>query len=550
MSSKLMISFTSVVMIGLIYPQVAQTTQDEPIKEAVKPAIEAGVEFIRQQQTNLGTWGFQGNNAPNSEQVVGATALCGIALMECNVPVNDKQIQAAYKVVKAAANDPKFNYTYSVCLSILFLDRYHKGKLNTHTDASTILRLGMMVASGQSVDGRWGYNLPGGAVDNSNTQFSVVALWITKKYCKPGSQNLKVVTTALYNTEKKMRASQTPDGGWHYDPSGFAGGSKTSGSMTCAGILGIALSAGLRAEQKLANFRGAGGADEGGEVVNFLERDPAIQAAKNYLVQAISTFNSPNQQEVHITYFLWSLERVATLYKWKKNNFNGVDWFEIGARYLMSKQQRNGSWSLDFLSGSTVDTAFSLLFLAKSNLLGDLQQAEFKFDKMGGDVGPKTKTPAPKAEATPKEKAKELLDKLLTALPDKQAEILADLTEGRGGEYSAALVEAIQKLSSNPAKEAAREALANRFRRLSNKAITENLNHDNREVKIAAVSAARLKNDTANAGALIPVLQDQDPGVSNAAYEALKSISGQDFGKSIDKWSRWLDKVNSNSKKP
>jgi hypothetical protein len=543
-----MICFTCVVLVGLLYPQTGLTTQDEPtIKEAVKPAIEAGVEFLRRQQTNQGIWAFQGSTTPGSEQVVGATALCGIALMECNVPANDKQIQAAYKVVKAAANDPKFTYTYSVCLAVLFLDRYHRGKLNTHADAGTIVRLGLMIANGQS-DSRWGYNLPSGAVDNSNTQFSVVALWIAKKYCKPGSTNLSIITRALYNTEKKMRASQTSDGAWTYDPSGISMAPKTTGSMTCAGILGIALSAGLRAEQKqLAAFRGAGGTDDGGDVVNFLEKDPAIQAAKTYLVKSISQFTTGLPQEAHVTYFLWSLERVATLYKWKKSNFGNVDWFEIGARYLMSKQQQNGGWSLDFLSGPTVDTAFSLLFLAKSNLLGDLQQAEFKFDKMGGDVVPKKKETAPKTE-TAQEKAKELLEKLLTALPDKQAEILADLTEGKGGDYSAALVEAIQKLSTNAAKDAAREALANRFRRLSNKAISENLNHDNREVKIAAVTAARLKNDMVNAGVLIPVLQDPDPGVSAAAHEALKSLSGQDFGKSIDRWSRWLDTVN--RKKP
>lgn len=405
-----------------------------------------------------------------------------------------------------------------------------------------------MIARGQSADGRWGYNQPSGAVDNSNTQFSVVALWIVKKYCKPGSTNMLIVTRALANCEKKMRASQSQDGGWTYDPSNVQAGAKTTGSMTCAGILGIALSAGIRAEQKQANFRGAGGTDDGGDVVTFLEKDPAILAAKNYLVQSISQFNNPGaQQEGHITYFLWSLERVATLYKWKKNNFNNVDWFEIGARFLMSKQLRNGSWNLDFLSGATIDTAFSLLFLAKSNLLGDLQTVTFDFGKMNPELVPKKKDP-PKAEATPKMKAKELLDKLLTALPDQQTGILADLTEGKGFEYSEALVEAIQKLSSNAAKDSAREALANRFRRLKNDAIATNLNHENREVKLAAVTAAKLKNDIANAAALIPVLQDQDPGVSAAALEALKAISGQDFGKSINGWSRWLDRVN--SKKP
>ncbi|HMO36554.1 MAG TPA: hypothetical protein PKA06_10970 [Gemmatales bacterium] len=40
------------------------------------------------------------------------------------------------------------------------------------------------------------------------------------------------------------------------------------------------------------------------------------------------------------------------------------------------------------------------------------------------------------------------------------------------------------------------------------------------------------------------MLNDPDIGVSNAALESLKALSGQDFGKSIDRWSRWLDRVS------
>ncbi len=44
MYNRFMLGFTSVVMVCLLYPQAAQTVQDDQsIKEAVKHAIEAGV---------------------------------------------------------------------------------------------------------------------------------------------------------------------------------------------------------------------------------------------------------------------------------------------------------------------------------------------------------------------------------------------------------------------------------------------------------------------------------------------------------------------------
>lgn len=544
MYNRFMLGFTSVVMVCLLYPQAAQTVQDDQtIKEAVKPAIEAGVEFLRQTQTNLGTWVYQGQNSPNHEQVVGATALCGIALMECGVPVTDKQVKAAYNVVKAAANDPKFNYTYSLCLTLIFLDRINKDKPLKHGDANTILRLAGMIVNGQSADGRWGYHLPDGAVDNSNTQFAVVALWISRKYA---GKQVGQIDKALALTERKFRSAQTQEGGWSYDPSNVQIGAKATGSMTCAGILGLALSAGAKGEQRQATFRGAGaGGGEAGDVYRTLEKDPAVAAARTYIVSVLNQFVSGNPQEGHITYFLWSLERAATLYRWRK--MDGVDWFEIGARYLMSKQQRNGSWNLDFLSGNVIDTSFALLFLAKSNLLGSLQQVDFTGKEGVASNVIKEKKTEPKKE-NPKEVAKEMLEKLLTALPDKQAAILDEMSESRNSEFNEILVEAIEKLSTNAGKDAAREALANRFRRLSTKSITENLTHPDREVRLASASAAKLKNDPAAAAGLIPLLADLDIGVSTAALEALKSISGQDFGKSVDRWSRWLDTVN--RKKP
>ncbi|MFO0815452.1 MAG: prenyltransferase/squalene oxidase repeat-containing protein [Gemmatales bacterium] len=540
----------------LITPEAGlPVADDQTIKEMVQPAIAAGVEFLRQSQTAAGTWLYQGNTSPTNEQVVGASALCGIAMLENRVPANDKQIQAVAGVVRRAAADPNFNYNYSVCLSLLFLDRLNRERAvkdeknftYKHPDTALVLGLARKILGGQVQDGRWGYQLSannGTNADNSNTQFAVVALWVARKYGKPGGP----IDKALSLCEKRLRSSQDAAGAWNYETSTAGIIMRPTGSMTCAGILSLALHAGARVSLQATFTDRAGGT---GDITRTLNEDPAIVKARAYLVHSLQNNTSPQGgMEGHVSYFLWSLERVATLFKWRK--LDGVDWFDMGARYLMSKQNRNGSWSMDFLSGTYVDTAFALLFLGKSNLLGDLQEATFTRDKesmAGGPVIPQKKTEVKK---TTDEQAKEILAKLLTASPDKQAEYVQELSDTKGPEYTDALVEAIKKIQTPTGKEMAREGLANRLQRFTPKVLNEYMSDNDRELRLAAVTAAKFKPDFRNAPAncstIIPLLGDQDIGVSTAALETLKSISGQDFGKSVDRWSRWLEQ--SKTKKP
>lgn len=527
----------------LLTPQIAQSVnQDESIKEVVRPAIEAGVEYLKRSQTSEGTWPYLANASSAAPQVIGNTALCAIALMECNVPVNDRQVQAALNVVRRAMSG-RFTYNYSICLALLALDRAHRGQSNTHSDSGLIKQMAEAIANGQSNDGGWGYNLPGGASDNSNTQFGVVALWVARKYYKPGSR----IDRALQNAEKKFRPTQRQDGGWGYDQVGLTIGNQGStGSMTCAGVLGLALSAGTKTQPKDASFRGAGASGDTVDVYRNLELDPAVARARNYIMNSFEV-NLAGSHSEHLTYFFWSMERVATLYRWKK--INDVDWFDVGARFLMKLQnKRTGAWDLDANHGPSVDTSFSLLFLAKSNLLGNLQEADFTGGALGNQsMIPKKKEPEPK-KVSDADRAKDLAEQLLTANPKKQAELLDEFIDAKGNDFTYTLAETIDKLSTNSAKESAREALARRIQKMKSSTVSQFLQEDTRELRLAAAVAIGLKNDVSSAGGLIPLLADQDIGISRAALESLKSISGQDFGKSVERWSRWLEKAG--EKKP
>src|SRR5206468_2389901 len=81
----------------------------------IDKAIERGVAALKELQERDGTWPHVPGR-PHAK--IGATALAGLTLLECNVPENNKSIVAAADVVRRASLT--LTYTYSLSLSILF----------------------------------------------------------------------------------------------------------------------------------------------------------------------------------------------------------------------------------------------------------------------------------------------------------------------------------------------------------------------------------------------------------------------------------------------
>src|SRR5262249_48299185 len=91
--------------------------------------------------------------------------------------------------------------------------------------------------------------------DNSLTQFAVLALWAARKYDVPVERCLALV-------DARMRTYQNQDGSWGYT----VGSTGRRDSMTCAGLLGLAV------------YRGLGKGGVQGEV-----KDEAIEKGLVYL---------------------------------------------------------------------------------------------------------------------------------------------------------------------------------------------------------------------------------------------------------------------------
>ena len=177
----------------------------------------------------------------------------------------------------------------------------------------------------------------------------MLALWAAQRHGVP-------VERALLLADQRFAQSQS---------SGAAGattrtaGRESTPSMTCVGLLGLAVGHGslLRADKS----------GRRGDI-----DDPAIQKGLDALSTWIGVPGDPDDGGSLNLYKLWSIERVCVLYGLP--TISGKDWYGWGANRILRDQQRDGAWNGGGYPGSskTIDTSFALLFLRRSNLVQDL----------------------------------------------------------------------------------------------------------------------------------------------------------------------------------
>ncbi len=220
----------------------------------------------------------------------------------------------------------------------------------------------------------------------------------------------------------------------------------------------------------------------------------------------------------------------------------------MGVDYLVPIQIRDGSWKLVDYQGPYVDTAFALLFLAKSDLLGPLE-ATFRpgslsagrgKDKDGGKKTPEITLEKPSFE--------QLLARLPKAPANEVIQILEDLAAYSKFEHTKAIAEALSKMPAKPSHEIIRDELKQRMKNYSEVVVTECINNrENRELRVAAVRSTGPSKNKGFVPLLITLLDDADPLLSGDAHEALKTITEENLQKSRALWERWY---RMNSKKP
>jgi VWFA-related protein len=328
---------------------------DGPAQAEIDAAIARGVAFLKEAQGANGEWTYSYNH----DHALGITALAGLALLENGLEPTDRAIGKAHEVVRVLAKQS--DQTYDLTLAILFLARVQKGQ--TGPNDLLIRRLARRLAGG-SHGGIWTYTVPLGEDeedgppsarrrsrssrkdgDNSNTQFALLGLWAAGRHGFDSN-------AALQEIDAHFRSTRDSDGRWGYVPNDAG-----RDAMTCAGLMGLAISAArpALAERQTARARGAA-----------LAADPAFADALRAVGRDAKRFG--RQSDI---YYLWSLERVCVALGLR--DLDGFDWYASGARELLRRQEAEGGWPHGQW-GTMPNTCLALLFLRKANLAFELDR--------------------------------------------------------------------------------------------------------------------------------------------------------------------------------
>jgi hypothetical protein len=378
-----------------------QTTPPKPNRVSpqeqrkIDRAIADGVWFLKEHVRADGAWGDSAPGLGNLQ--VAFASLPALTLLECGVPADDPVVQKAAKLVRAQAAAVNVRSTYQLALAILFLDRLEEYRNRQERDRSLIQHLALRLIAGQRADGGWSYDCPAldpkmvsqllaklqgptqsledwhkfavpgeafeaGGWDNSNTQFAILALWVAGRHQVP-------IDMPIGLAEKHFRATQLHaqagailgdannvnlDGSWFYNADS---NSSAWPSMTCAGLLGLAIGRGVSNDPKEKNQKPLD--------------DPAIKAGLAMLGREIDRAGEKREAD---HYFLWSVQRVGVLYD--LDLIDGKDWYAWGCKKLLPPAQKNdGSWTGGgvYVGENTfLNTCFALLFLKRANLVKDL----------------------------------------------------------------------------------------------------------------------------------------------------------------------------------
>ncbi|MCA9005809.1 MAG: terpene cyclase/mutase family protein [Planctomycetaceae bacterium] len=331
-------------------------------EEEVTASRLKGVEFLKSQQKEDGSWEFEGHP-------VGITALCTMALLENGVPVNDPLIQKGRLFV--LKDSEKLKSTYDLSLAILLLSR-----IGNRDDKAEIRRFAARLIAGQTTTGGWSYTCPLASAsslnnprgrpklgtspgDNSCTQFAVLGLWTASR------SNINI-DDPMIGVARRFVETQNEDGGWSYKLPTEEMKEPSRNSMTLAGLFCLTVARATKIRSMSQDIlKEAGTREETKKEGDTLISDPIFAKGLEMAGEYAAGINASSAR-----YFLWSTERVGVLLGLE--NLGKTDWFSKGASALIQTQKEDGSW--EDSRGKLAETAFAILFLRKANLGSDISR--------------------------------------------------------------------------------------------------------------------------------------------------------------------------------
>lgn len=308
----------------------------------IQRAIERARDWLIQQQRADGSWTAM--RASNTN--VGPTSLVVLALANAGVDADNLNLQRAVQWLRTQTAED----TYAVSLQTMVF-----AMVSPDADRALIERNVAWLEAGQvrqgPAAGAWSYGQRdrGAGGDNSNSQFALLALHEAARV------GVRVKEETWVRAQQYWVACANADGSWGYTV-GNTGG---SGSMTCAGIASVWITAehigtpDARAAQDSVSCCG------GGSTPRMLER------GIDWLGRRFSVVENPGTGgQTWLYYYLYGLERVG---RFTARRYIGEhDWYLEGAKMFVTVQDGlTGRFVAPRIEDPVVATSFALLFLAK-----------------------------------------------------------------------------------------------------------------------------------------------------------------------------------------
>lgn len=321
----------------------------------VQNAIDGGVEYLKSVQHSTGGW------KEEEIHVGGVSALCTLALLNAGVPVDDPHMVRALNFLRKidpTAGPVESNYVAALQTMVFCMADPRK-------DAGLIRRNVVWFIKQQKEKGTrigaWGY--PYGDGDPSNSQFALLALY------EADQLGLTIPDDVWRNAGRYWERIQNMDGSWSYYffPPEMGKQTVGSGSMTCAGIVSLLISA-EKSELADAAIEGDRFIPCRRQTNNLTKR---MNHAQKWMADHFSVTRNPGNKD-WLLYYLYGLERMGRM---TEQRFIGNhDWYREGTAHLLRLAQTVTREDKMFVywEGTTaseklrpIGTSLALLFLSK-----------------------------------------------------------------------------------------------------------------------------------------------------------------------------------------
>ena len=355
----------AIVVIMSILLLVGSTVQAQGVdmprplvsSEEIDAAIKAQIAFLYGSMNQWGHWEQaekMESLAENQHQFWGGrTALVVLALLYGGESKSNDRLHKAIKFLEEAP----MSGTYAIGIRASLWSKMNDPRVRPllQKDADWLMKAMNRDRGVGKLLGHYGYNARHGGGDGSNNQYGVLGLR------DAAIRGIEIPTDYWEAIQQNMIDMQAENGGWAYNVRGTTAVAATYGSMTVAGLANMYIAIDRLSGRYEGTFDGKAARGCGriptpdtitkalGWLDRNLPRDFSIEGSDAGDVQTRPTGVG--------LYYLYGLERCASASG--RKNFGGLNWFKHGARWIISRQQSNGS------HGQPHATAWALLYLSK-----------------------------------------------------------------------------------------------------------------------------------------------------------------------------------------